>query len=1536
MKQFIKTRRPAALAVTCQVCLAAIFIFPFAAFGKMEYVFKRMWPTMQHPWYFYNPSGICVDPDGFVYIANTKNDEIVKFTADGHLVARWGKEGDDQAQFRDPYDIAADCDGHVYVSDAHNHRVQKFTTDGVFVSQWGKLGNKSGQFDLPQGVAVDRLNFVYVADAQNNRVQKFTEDGQFVAEFDGVKERNDGFNCPGDVAASNENQIFVADTDNHQIVEMTPDGRVVNRWGEQGNAAEQFIYPNALALDSQNHVYVSDLLNHRVQKFDSAGNFLKAWGESGFRDGQFNQTRGLAVDKEGVYLYAVDKANHRIQKFTTQGRFVARWGSGGEKGDLNTPKAIAISNDENIYVMDTGNHRVQKFDANGVFQIAWGGYGKEESQFIRPWGIAVDAKGRVYVADTFNERIQRFDADGTFDRQWGETGVSGEAEGLFNQPAGVAVNSQNHVFVVDQNNQRIQILTNGAEAFQEWQTYPNLFDIPFGIAVDREDRVYVSDTGNNAVYQFDAKGILLKTWDKNDGSGEHDFDIPYGVATGNVDGQDHVYVADSGNHRILKFQTDGTRVATLGEFGHYPSQFSYPRDLAVGSHGNLYVADTDNHRVQVFEPMDRPLQKAILVAGGGPYDGNKLWDATRSLANQAHWTLTYQGINPDNICYLSHDFKIDKNTGNSGGDIDGVPLRNELSEAITVWAADADMLILYMVDHGGTNIFRLNDHQMLTADELYGWLDQRQSPHPSKTVIVVIDACASGSFVDSPLLSNHDGIIISSSAGNENAHFISQGAVSFSGLFWPRIFSGFSVNQAFLTAREILEDCKLQTPWMKTMGNIDLEQIRIGNGTDNHNPGFWIDDLHVVQDAERLHVIVPDAEDKDGFARVWAVIHPENKLSISPDVPILDFPEIELTPAGQGGHKGIIRRNSLVRDSVIAIYATDRMGNMSFPKFITPASDSDPDARSKALLATGFFPSKGLAPDVNQILHILKSQGFKPEDIIVFNMEDQWTSENLQSELKKFESSAVDDFIFYVAATGEKQGFLSGNGDFINIADLDDWLNALQEKISGRLILIFDTDWAGDFLPFLGLPESNRRIVIAGTGKDRKALFQSDQGVSFSKFFFQEIFNGRDVKYAFKMAQNAIRFLTGNSEDALPILDTDGNGVGNEREDMAAAAGVVIGNGIERGTNSPIIADQPDSTILDGEASFNLLVEHVTSSRQITNVWAFITPPQRQNPAQSSDSNPTIILLTPDGNGGYAKEYSGFDIFGSHNVSILAKDDAGRNAVRKSFTIYQSQGPDVYEPDNNLNQASQIIVNAKTPQWRSLHCSTDEDWIMFHAISEKTYTIRVHPQIPPGPIHLEMFGDDGTSYVDQEFSPAPGSYETLDWTCPINGVYRVKIESAANDLSEKTTGYGIEIYQPIGEITGCIKGKVMDKASSTPIPGALVLLMDDFGTQGSCVSDSEGEYLMIYASGTYQMKISNDGYQSLCKSVIIGEGNISVLDLPLVSLAGGNARNAPEDDCLENANDGETTKTSESVLQTDDSTGGSGGSCFIRAANVGL
>src|SRR5215831_6638944 len=89
-------------------------------------------------------------------------------------LTQWGTLGAGNGQFYGPYDVAVDAGGNVYVVDSGNERIQKFTSTGTYITKWGTEGSGDGEFFQPSGIAVDASGYVYVSDLNNNRIQKFS------------------------------------------------------------------------------------------------------------------------------------------------------------------------------------------------------------------------------------------------------------------------------------------------------------------------------------------------------------------------------------------------------------------------------------------------------------------------------------------------------------------------------------------------------------------------------------------------------------------------------------------------------------------------------------------------------------------------------------------------------------------------------------------------------------------------------------------------------------------------------------------------------------------------------------------------------------------------------------------------------------------------------------------------------------------------------------------------------------------------------------------------------------------------------------------------------------------------------------------------------------------------------------------------------------------------------------------------------------------------------------------------------------------
>ncbi len=224
----------------------------------------------------------------------------------------------------------------------------------------------------------------------------------------------------------------------------------------------------------------------------------------------------------------------------------------------------------------------------------------------------------VYVPDTLNNRIQLFDG-----QQWSVVagGVVGSGNGQFRSPEAVAVSaSRLKLYVADTGNNRIQWSTDGGATWADFATVgnaPNQVRAPEGLALDALGNLYVSDTGNGRVLRFNSgvpgMGVVISS----NGQGSGQIVSPRGMT---IDSEFTLYVVDEANSRILKITnanlvTISTTGTILSAKGVGLNHVQNPQGIAVDSFGNLYIADTGNSRILKF-PNGNPANGVALALTG--------------------------------------------------------------------------------------------------------------------------------------------------------------------------------------------------------------------------------------------------------------------------------------------------------------------------------------------------------------------------------------------------------------------------------------------------------------------------------------------------------------------------------------------------------------------------------------------------------------------------------------------------------------------------------------------------------------------------------------------------------------------------------------------------------------------------------------------------------------------------------------------------------------------------------------------------------
>lgn len=285
----------------------------------------------------------------------------------------------------------------------------------------------------------------------------------------------------------------------------------------------------------------------------------------------------------------------------------------GEKmpeGRVAEPMGLAVSDDgDRLYVADPLQRKVFAFDfRNKRFSRIDG--------VAYPSGVALDAQENLYVVDSANKSIKVYGRDGKQIKSITDASVE--------RPIGIAI---------DRPNGRIYLVDTGSRASKEQNV--KIFDLdgrkigaiggapgggfgqfsyPTMAAVDHGGNVYVSDTLNSRVQKFDSKGNFLFSFGQP-GSNWGEFDKPKGVA---VDTFGNVYVVDSGWSNVQIFNQKGDVLLFFGGRGPIPGMMKNPISIAIDKNNRIYVGDYLNHRIGVYELVNTRADDSYLKAPPNP------------------------------------------------------------------------------------------------------------------------------------------------------------------------------------------------------------------------------------------------------------------------------------------------------------------------------------------------------------------------------------------------------------------------------------------------------------------------------------------------------------------------------------------------------------------------------------------------------------------------------------------------------------------------------------------------------------------------------------------------------------------------------------------------------------------------------------------------------------------------------------------------------------------------------------------------------
>ncbi len=611
------------------------------------------------------PEGVAVDADGNLFAADVENNRALVYFAPLPASAPGGGPG-----------FAGDTTADLVLGQAD--------FIGGACNQGGAMSDATLCMSpfVGVGIALDGDDNLYVADTRNSRAIEFN--GTF-----GLGKTNDptadlifvgnNLEFASGVAADSSGNFYVSSESHSQVYEYTQPVALMTATllnlkigpGAGNPSSSSLQFPMGLALDALDNLCVADQANNRVLRYaEGASPSTKiANGAAGQRDTLHNRVNfvdavgtaapgGVAIDTvstgPNLHFYAADSANNRVLgwndvtafangkpadiAFGQMDLFSYKCNDGRAGGDvagvgadsLCGPKQIAVDGGGNLLVADAGNNRVLRYntpfdagsgEAGAGDAIADFVYGQAGSMTARscnasaatlcnPSSVAVGATGDIYIADAGNNRVLEFPApmnppvagDAVADAVLGQSDFAGascnrggipSAATLCN-PAGAVEEGAGKIFVADSNNNRVlEFAVPAATGAAAERVFGQAGDFtlsacnrggtvdgaglcgPSSASVDAAGNLYVADSGNDRVVEYAAPFVAdttaMRAFGQGDAGSFGTSGCNRGIAPADVggvgadslcapgavvlDGQNNMYVADSGNNRVLFYDS---------------------------------------------------------------------------------------------------------------------------------------------------------------------------------------------------------------------------------------------------------------------------------------------------------------------------------------------------------------------------------------------------------------------------------------------------------------------------------------------------------------------------------------------------------------------------------------------------------------------------------------------------------------------------------------------------------------------------------------------------------------------------------------------------------------------------------------------------------------------------------------------------------------------------------------------------------------------------------------------------------------------
>ena len=491
------------------------------------------------------PFGLALDKKGNLYIADRVSNRVRKVNPQGIITTVAGDGGfffmgDNGPAYRaslaGPTGIVVDKNGILYIADRNNNRIRSVDTQGMIRTVAG-TGQQDYNGDaemardtnlyLPFGVALDQDGKLLIIDRSHYRIRRInprsgsieTVAGNGVKMFagDGGPATGAKLSFPHGIAVDKKGNVIFSDKGHYRIRRISPDGiiQTIAGTGIRGNIGD-----GLPALKASIYGATSLKLNNKQEMFILSPSGFVSILRKIDEKGMMQKVRDT-VSKD--YLESISKSKYKGKVQT------------GELAVITTFSDIAFDLKGNMFIADRLNHQIRKISAQGkITTIAGTGesayYGDggpaSEAAFRDPSALVTDKEGNLYIADGANNMIRKIDTKGIVTTIAGNGNHENSGDGGPALKAGIrnmdylAISPAGELHIVGMNSHIVRkvtkdgnIMTVAGKGFQGFfgdggPATKAMLKSPSAITFDSKGNLFISDMGNNRIRKVDTSGII--------------------------------------------------------------------------------------------------------------------------------------------------------------------------------------------------------------------------------------------------------------------------------------------------------------------------------------------------------------------------------------------------------------------------------------------------------------------------------------------------------------------------------------------------------------------------------------------------------------------------------------------------------------------------------------------------------------------------------------------------------------------------------------------------------------------------------------------------------------------------------------------------------------------------------------------------------------------------------------------------------------------------------------------------------------------